>query len=78
MIRRIFVIAGLAALLTLACSKNDGAGATATGEGGAPVKKLYCKINNGCWICPDDNAMKKCILNPVTSGCKPAGISDCP
>ena len=75
MIRRIFVIASLAAVLTLAC-KNEGAGAT--GEGGAPAKKLYCKVNNGCWICPDDAAMTKCILNPVTSGCKAAGITECP
>ena len=81
MIRRVFLIAslvgfaGLAGLLGLSC-KNAGDGAT--GEGGAPVAKLYCKMNNQCWICPNDEAMKKCLHNPVTSGCKLGGASDCP
>ena len=68
-------MAGLAAVLVLSCKNEE---ARAKDEAGAPIPKLYCKINNGCWICPDDAAMKKCILNPATSGCKQAGISECP
>ena len=65
----------LSPLSSLGC-KNTGDGAT--GEGGAPKPKLYCKMNSQCWICPDDEAMKKCIINPGTSGCKLGGPTDCP
>lgn len=81
MIRRIVVIACCAcltaavALVAPAC-KNEGA--AKAGDGGGPAPKLYCKINGGCWICPDDAAMKKCIINPATSGCKAGSLSDCP
>jgi hypothetical protein len=69
-IRKILVLTSFAALtsvLALAC-KGSGDGATA-GDGGKQPK-LICKMNNQCWVCPDDAAMKKCIINPATSGCK--------
>ena len=76
MIRRMLVLATLAGLVAgLACKPS---GTTTLDEAGKPVPKLYCKMNNQCWICPDDAAMKKCILNPTTSGCKQGGPTDCP
>lgn len=81
MVRRILGVAVLtlsAACLVLAC--KDGGGAAAgdggTGEGGKP-KKLTCRMEKQCWICPDEAAIKKCIINPVTSGCTKADDSDC-
>jgi hypothetical protein len=79
MTRRILVTATLAALTSLvvlsplAC-KNPGATTDADG-GHAP--KMICKMNNQCWICPDEEAMKKCIINPATSGCKQGAPGDC-
>ena len=77
MIRNILVLvlASLAALLALSCKSPGG---TTIGEGGVVQPKLFCKMNNQCWICPDDAAMKKCIINPVSSGCKQGGVSECP
>jgi hypothetical protein len=80
MARRIRVVAALATALTcgvLALACQNGA-ATATDEAGKPVPKLVCKVNNQCWICPDEGAMKKCIINPLTSGCKQATGGECP
>ena len=81
MLRRIFALVGLAGfacLVTLSPLACKDAGGGATGEGGAPKPKLYCRMNNQCWICPYDEAMKKCIINPGTSGCKLGGPTDCP
>ena len=61
------------ALLTVSC-KNSGGGA---GPDGGPVVKLVCKMNGQCWICPNEDAMKKCIINPVSSGCKQGSSGDC-
>lgn len=66
------VLAGVS-LLTIAC-KNSGGG---TGADGGPAVKLICKMNNQCWICPNDAAMNKCIINPVSSGCKQASAGEC-
>ena len=70
MLRKILVLTTLCALtsiLALAC-KDSG---SATGPDGGPKQpKLICKMNNQCWVCPDEAAMTKCIINPVTSGCK--------
>ncbi len=80
MTRRILATATLAALTALfalsplAC-KDQGGGATDGDGGHAP--KLICKMNNQCWICPDDAAMKKCIINPATSGCKAGVPGEC-
>ena len=79
MTRRILVTATLAALTSLvilsplAC--KGGGGATDADGGHAP--KMICKMNNQCWICPDEAAMKKCIINPATSGCKVGSPGDC-
>lgn len=48
----------------------------APGDSGKPVRRA-CKMEGKCYLCPDDEAMKKCILNPTTSGCKPASEADC-
>jgi hypothetical protein len=73
-IRKILVLTTFAAFTSLVACKGSGDGATA-GDGGKQPK-LLCKMNNQCWVCPDEAAMKKCILNPVTSGCKQSA-SDC-
>ncbi len=79
MLRRILVLASLVGLasitsiLALSC-KNTG---DASGEGGAPAPKLICKINNQCLVCPDEAAMKKCIINPATSGCRAGTATEC-
>jgi hypothetical protein len=82
MTRRILVTATLAALTSLvvlsplAC-KNPSGGATDADADAGHVPKMICKMNNGCWICPDEAAMKKCIINPATSGCKPGASGEC-
>ena len=80
MMRRLLVVMPLAALTLLAVispvsCKEPAAGAIG-GDGGKAVK-LICKMNNQCWICPDDAAMSKCVINPATSGCKQASDGDC-
>lgn len=60
--------------LLIAC-KNEGGAAAA--DGGATPKKLTCRMDRQCWICPDEAAIKKCIINPVTSGCTKGRDSDC-
>jgi hypothetical protein len=78
MIRRLLVLTSVvvfACLLTLSC-KESGGGAAA-GEGGTKAPKQICTMNNQCWICPDEAAMKKCIINPGTSGCKLSSDGDC-
>ena len=67
-------VLALTSILALAC-KGSGGGAT-DADGGKVVKQI-CKMNNQCWVCPDEAAMKKCIINPGTSGCKLAGPSEC-
>ena len=74
MVRRILVVAALSALSAVSC--KDGGGGT-TADGGKPPPKLVCKVDNKCMICPDEAAMKKCIINPTTSGCKVAAAGDC-
>ncbi len=60
-------------VLTIACKSPAGGGGADSG----PVKKFICKMNQQCWICPDDSAMKKCIINPATSGCTQSTSGDC-
>lgn len=77
MIRKVLTLTSvlaLTSLLALAC-KGSGDGTT-DADGGKNVKHL-CKMNNQCWVCPDEAAQKKCILNPVTSGCKLSGPTEC-
>ncbi|MDB5214666.1 MAG: hypothetical protein JWO86_2593 [Myxococcaceae bacterium] len=80
MTRRTLVTAILAALTSLvilsplACKKTSGG---TTDADGGHVPKMICKMNNQCWICPDEAAMKKCIINPATSGCKQASPDEC-
>ena len=76
LVRKLVVLASVVAgvsLLTISC--KDGGGAP--GADGGPTVKLICKMNNQCWICPTDDAMKKCIINPVSSGCKQASAGEC-
>jgi len=80
MIRRILALTSLAALtslLALSCKDPGAGGAGADGGEGKKAPKLICKMNNQCWICPDDAAMKKCIINPTTSGCKQSSEGEC-
>ncbi len=71
-VRSLAVVSGV--LLVLMSCKNSGGG----GPDGGPSVKLVCKMNQQCWICPTQDAVKKCIINPVTSGCKQAAAGDCP
>ena len=76
--RRILVTTTLAALTSLVVlSPVACKGGGATDADGGHVPKMICKMNNQCWICPDEAAMKKCIINPVTSGCKQGSPGDC-
>ena len=78
MLRRIACYFGLASValgvsvITMSCKDSGGTGA----EGGT-TKKFICKMNGQCWICQDDDQMNKCILNPLTSGCKLSTSGDC-
>lgn len=81
MLRRTLGVAALALAtmcLVPACKDKDSA---TTGDGGAEAggkpKKLTCRMEKQCWICPDEASIKKCIINPVTSGCTKASDSDC-
>jgi hypothetical protein len=68
------------ACAVVACKGSDGAAAGdggAAAEAGGKPKKLTCKMEGQCWLCPDEAAIKKCIINPVTSGCTKASDSDC-
>jgi hypothetical protein len=74
--RKILVLSSIVlgvSLVTVSC-KNSGGG---SGPDGGPAVKLICKMNSQCWICPTEDAMKKCIINPVTSGCKLSSAGDC-
>lgn len=68
---------GLAMAVALSSTACKDAGSGATDADGGKVIKHICKMNNQCWICPDEAAMKKCIINPVTSGCKQSTSGDC-
>ena len=78
MFRRILGVAALTfttAFLILACKESS---SVPSGEGGAgQPKKLTCRMEKQCWICPDEAAIKKCIINPITSGCTKGDDSDC-
>lgn len=78
MTRRILftVLAALTSLVVLSPLACKGSGGASDGDGGH-LPKMICKMNNQCWICPDEAAMKKCILNPATSGCKQASPGEC-
>lgn len=83
MVRRILRTAALTvstALLVLACKGPDGAAGGdggSTAEAGGKPKKLTCRMEKQCWICPDEAAIKKCIINPLTSGCTKTDDSEC-
>ena len=76
MMRRILLGAALSSIVALSLLACKGTSGATDGDGGhAP--KMICKMNNQCWICPDEAAMKKCIINPVTSGCRQASAGEC-
>lgn len=80
MLRRILSAAALTfamMCLVLACKDQSGATGGDGGEAGGQPKKLTCRMNNQCWICPDEAAIKKCIINPITSGCTKSDDGDC-
>ena len=75
-VRKIVVLSSIVlgvAVLSAAC-KNEPA---KTGPDGGPELKIICKMNAQCWICPSQEALKKCIINPVSSGCKLSAAGDC-
>ena len=71
----VVAIASMTLALATGCDKSTN-GATPDPDSGKMVKRA-CKMQGKCYLCPDDEAMKKCILNPGTSGCKPASDADC-
>jgi hypothetical protein len=77
MTRRILVTAAVSSFVVLSLLACKGGSSGATDGDGGHAPKLICKMNNQCWICPDDGAMKKCIINPATSGCKQAAAGEC-
>ena len=77
MTRRILVTALVSSFVVLSLFACKGGNGGAPDGDGGHAPKLICKMNNQCWICPDDAAMKKCIINPTTSGCKQASAGEC-
>ena len=39
--------------------------------------ELTCKVNNVCFVCPDEAAQAKCIRDPSVARCKYAEMSHC-
>lgn len=48
--------------LTFACKKGP---------------ELTCKVNDVCFVCPDEKAQAKCIRDPSVARCKYAEPSHC-
>jgi hypothetical protein len=67
-------LVALAAMPIFAACKESGGGTSA--EGGS-AKRLTCKMNGQCFICPSEAEIKKCIINPITSGCTKASDGEC-
>jgi hypothetical protein len=40
-------------------------------------KKKTCKVNDQCFVCPDDKAVAACFADPTSSRCKWAEPSNC-
>jgi len=51
-------------LLVAACAKKAG-------------PELTCKVNDVCFVCPDEKAQARCKVDPSTSHCKFAEPSHC-
>ena len=39
--------------------------------------ELTCKVNDVCFVCPDETAQAKCIRDPSVARCKYAEMSHC-
>lgn len=45
--------------------------------GGCGGEKKTCRVNDQCFVCPDDGAVAKCKADPTRSRCKWTPMSDC-
>jgi hypothetical protein len=57
------LVLGLLGLLAASCKKSG--------------PELTCKVNNVCFVCPDEAAQAKCIRDPSVARCKYAEMSHC-
>ena len=39
--------------------------------------ELTCKVNDQCFVCPDEKAKSNCVRDPTSSRCKWAEPSHC-
>lgn len=39
--------------------------------------KKTCKVNDQCFVCPDEAAVTRCKADPTRSRCKWTPLSDC-
>lgn len=59
-----FVVAVLAlGLVAVSCKKSG--------------PELTCKVNNVCFVCPDEAAQAKCVRDPSVARCKYAEMTHC-
>ena len=56
------LVALLVSLLVASCRKGP---------------ELTCRVNEQCFVCPDEKAKAKCVADPTTSRCKWAEPSHC-
>jgi hypothetical protein len=60
-------------VFTLACVL----GAVALGAACKQGPELTCRVNEQCFVCPDEKAKAACVRDPTTSRCKWAEPSHC-
>jgi hypothetical protein len=59
----VFVISGIVlCILVASCKKGP---------------ELTCKVNDQCFVCPDEKAKSNCVRDPTSSRCKWAEPSHC-
>ncbi|MBX3191983.1 MAG: hypothetical protein KF819_33640 [Labilithrix sp.] len=63
------ICACVAAALTLALACDKG--------GDKKEPKFFCKMQGDCFRCADAEQQKKCILNPISSGCTKVASGEC-
>jgi hypothetical protein len=62
--RSLLLLLATSSLLVAACTKKAG-------------PELTCKVNDVCFVCPDEKAQAKCKVDPSTARCKYAQPSHC-
>lgn len=53
------------------------AGALLAGACKSRGPELTCKVNDVCFVCPDEKAQSRCLRDPSSARCKYAELSHC-